>query len=92
MKLLYRRNSRVLYQKLGVEGVLYDESSETVHQLNETAFYIWTLCENDIGLEEIVANFRNRYDAPPGKIEPDLINTVATMVEKNLLVSTRSAK
>ena len=91
MTATYQRNQDVLHQDLDGEGVLYHEATESVHQLNESAFYVWTLCRTEISEDEIVTQFLEKYRVDARRARTDVTRIVAAMREQGLLIRLQNA-
>jgi hypothetical protein len=87
----FHQNAGILYQELDGEGVLYEEAAETVHQLNETAYLVWTLCGEPTSHQDIVEELRSRYDVDLARVEQDVKDTLTMMTQKNILIQTELA-
>ena len=85
-RITYVTNRKVLYQEFDGEGVLFEETTDTVHQLNQTAFFIWKMCETEVTDEQILAGFVQHFDAPAEEVAPEIAQTLDEMAEKNLLI------
>lgn len=97
MKVIYKRNQdrdkELNTFALDGEGLMiYDESSEDTHILNETAQYIFELLEKPMTLKEIEEIFKGRYEFEDDDVETlcdDLDEILEEMVEKNIISSER---
>lgn len=97
MKVIYKRNQdrdkELNTFDLDEEGLMiYDESSEDTHILNETAQYIFELLKKPMTLKEIEEIFKGRYEFEDDDVETlcdDLDEILEEMVEKNIISSER---
>lgn len=97
MKVIYKRNQdrdkELNTFALDEEGLMiYDESSEDTHILNETAQYIFELLEKPMTLKEIEEIFKGKYEFEGDDLETlcdDLDEILEEMVEKNIISSER---
>lgn len=95
MKVIYKRNrdEELSTFALDEEGLMiYDESSEDTHILNETAQFIFELLKKPMTLEEIEEIFKKKYDFEDDDLETlcdDLDEILEEMVEKNIISSER---
>jgi hypothetical protein len=97
MKVIYKRNQdrdkELNTFALDEEGLMiYDESSEDTHILNETAQYIFELLEKPMTLKEIEEIFKEKYKFEDDDLETlcdDLDEILEEMVEKNIISSER---
>jgi hypothetical protein len=56
----------ILSRKTGDEWVLYDTDEKSVHIVNDTAEFIWNLCDGTHTLKDIVERMRDTFDVPDG--------------------------
>jgi hypothetical protein len=72
-------------RSVGDEAVVLDQRYNRVHHLNESATYIWALCDGEHSLETIVREFSDRYKAPPDLAEADVQRILSEMLALQLL-------
>jgi pyrroloquinoline quinone biosynthesis protein D len=73
--------------------MLYDSSSNTFHVLNETAEFIWELCDGEHSVDEIEDEVRAHFDVPEGiDLRTDIERTLAALEKKGLLVPPGNGK
>jgi pyrroloquinoline quinone biosynthesis protein D len=69
------------------QRVLYDSVGKTSHVLNETAEFIWNLCDGRHSVEDISREIKEHFEVPPGiDIEEDVRRTLLVLKKKGLLV------
>ncbi len=68
----YKPQSRsdVLLRELDDGCVLYEPKLENIHSMNSTAAYIWTLCDSDHSVEDIIEMVK--YDYREFTAEPEI--------------------
>jgi hypothetical protein len=68
------------------QRMLYDSSTNTFHVLNETAEFIWTLCDGRHTLRQMEERIRAHFDVPPAiDLQTDIEHTIVTLRKKGLL-------
>ena len=68
------------------QRMLYDSSTNTFHALNETAEYIWTLCDGRHNLRQMEEKIRAHFDVPADiDLQVDIEHTIVTLRKKGLL-------
>lgn len=83
-----KRNESVTQQRLGEETLVYTSESESVHVLNKTAGFIWSLCDGKRSIREIEEEIRNNYKLEPeADVGNDLIRVLNDLSTKNLIQS-----
>ncbi len=66
------------FRELNDGGVVYDYRLDTLHSLNTTAAYIWTLCDGQHTIDDIVASIRENFR----QFETDPDQEVRSIIEK----------
>lgn len=79
------RRSDLLYREVDNEIVVLDRHSEKIHQLNESAAYIWKHCDGRHSAPEIARLLTEVYDIPVSVAEPDVMRTVNDLAMLGLL-------
>lgn len=66
---------------------LYNPEKECVHELNATAYIIWSLCDSEIILDDIIKQICDIYAIPTNAeiIKTEIMETVCELVDKGLL-------
>jgi len=82
-----RSRSDVITRDVRNQRVLYDNASHSSHVLNETAEFIWNLCDGEHSVEEIALEVRASFEVPPDiDLEADILNTLRILEKKGLLL------
>ncbi|MFQ5668949.1 MAG: PqqD family protein [Acidobacteriota bacterium] len=69
------------------QRMLYDSASNTFHVLNETAEFIWELCDGKHTVEEMEQEISANFEVPRGAdVRTDLENTLLALERKALLL------
>jgi hypothetical protein len=56
----------ILSRKTGDEWVLYDTEKKSVHIVNSTAEFVWSLCDGTHTLKDIADRMRDTFNVPEG--------------------------
>jgi hypothetical protein len=82
-----RSRSDVITRDVRSQRVLYDNVSHSSHVLNETAEFIWNLCDGEHSITELAAEVRAFFDVPGDvDLESDIQSTLKILDKKGLLV------
>jgi len=82
-----RSRSDVMTRAVRSQRILYDNTSKTSHLLNETAEFIWNLCDGEHTISDIAAEVRVFFDVPAdADLEGDIQRTVDVLMKKGLLL------
>jgi len=83
-----RSRSDVVTRAVRSKRILYDNLSKSSHVLNETAEFIWNLCDGEHTISEIASEVRAFFDVPPdADLESDIQRTLGVLLKKGLLVT-----
>ncbi len=86
MSTFLRRRDGILAREVDRELVLLDTDSNHVHQLNETASFVWRQVEEAGSAEEISALLAETYSADPVILADDVKQILSRFVELGLIV------
>ena len=82
-----RSRSDVITRDVRSQRVLFDNVSHSSHVLNETAEFIWNLCDGEHSIAELAAEVRAFFDVPGDvDLESDIQSTLKILDKKGLLV------
>ena len=82
-----RSRSDVITRAVRSKRILYDNLSKTSHVLNETAEFIWNLCDGEHTVAEIATEVRAFFDVPAdADLEADIERTLGVLKKKGLLI------
>jgi hypothetical protein len=77
----------VITRDVRSQRVLYDNVSHSSHVLNETAEFIWNLCDGEHSIAELAVEVRAFFDVPGDvDLEGDIQSTLKILDKKGLLV------
>ena len=81
------RNSEILSKTFDEEFVLYDTRHDLVHFLNETAAFIWKLCDGTRREGEILSEMIERFDVSREVLERDVHTILERFREQELITA-----
>lgn len=89
MSVMQRPNRRTEFEERIVEGemVVMDKESEQIHQLNQTASFIWQLCDGNHDRQQIAEELAASFEIDSVTAEADVTDTLNKLKEIGLLVS-----
>lgn len=67
-----KRRSEIMKRPVGKEYMLYDAVGRKVHVLNETAHFVWELCDGTCSIDDIVSRAAAAFDASPDELRADI--------------------
>jgi hypothetical protein len=83
---LRKRLDSVMVREVDPEVLLLDTEADQIHQLNQTASFIWRRCEEVGSAEELAALVAAQFDVGQDLILKDVIETLDKLRALNLIV------
>ena len=80
-----KSRSDVQHQVIDGESVILDTSNGMIHQLNETASFIWQSCNGKNNVQNIVTMLMDSYSASENTANDDVIKVISNFKELELL-------
>jgi len=80
-----KRRSDVIVREVDHETVVLDRKGELVHQLNQTAGYIWDRCDGESTVTDIANQLAEAFDVDPDTARKDGAAIVSQLGQLNLL-------
>ena len=77
----------IVVQKLGKEFVAYDTETSTMHELNETAFFVLTRIQKKKILGEIIKDLAKEYAIETRRAKDDVEELVRELTIKKIIES-----
>jgi coenzyme PQQ synthesis protein D (PqqD) len=74
-----QRRSDVQARGLAGETLVLDRDGGLIHQLNETASFIWTRCTGDHSVVDIARDLADAFDVEPETATRDVETTLAQL-------------
>lgn len=84
----YRQNDAIAWRHIQDQSVLIDPESGVVFVLNELGGQVWQLLDQTRSPQELAAELRGTLVEPPGRLERDIDQFIASLVERKLAVPT----
>jgi hypothetical protein len=72
-------------RKVDDDLLIVDQENGKIHQLNQTATFIWSLCDGKSSVEEIVKKSFENFDIDENQISKDVNTTLENLIELNLI-------
>ena len=82
-----KRRVDVTTRDVNGETLILDRKHEEVHQLNNTASYVWQRCDGKTSVAEIVLSMAHDFGAEPADVERDVAGLIAQFSVLHLLES-----
>ncbi len=79
------RNESILSQELDGEFVLYDPEEDAIHNLNETAYFVWKNCDGHCSASEIANRLEEQYYVSMETANGDVESILLQLHEVNLV-------
>jgi len=83
---LRKRLDAVMVREVDPEILLLDTEADQIHQLNQTASFIWHGCEEVGSAEELAALVAAEFDVGHDLILKDVVETLDRLRALNLIV------
>jgi len=85
MTKLLRRRDGISVREVDGELLILDTATNKVHQLNETASFVWRNIENAVSAEALAGLLAERYAAQPDRLVDDVSEIVRRLVVLGLV-------
>jgi len=86
MSKLIKRNKLAPWQEMDEQALVLTPKKSTVHELNETATWIWKRLNGDRTLESIQIEMCEVFDIEPNQARNDLYQLINDMSEKGMIL------
>ena len=81
-----KRRDDLIARALGEETVIYDAEGRTVYVLNTTSQVIWSLCDGEHSIGDMVDALQAQFAIEPRvDVKADVVDTLETLREKPLI-------
>jgi aminopeptidase-like protein len=88
-----RSRSDVMTREIRNQKVLFDHVSQTSHVLNETAEFVWNLCDGEHTVTEMAEEVRLAFDVPEDvDLADDIQRAINLLLKKGLLLAEPQAQ
>lgn len=69
---IMKHRAEILKRQVGDEYMLYDAAGRKVHVLNETAHFVWELCDGTCSIDDMVSRAAKTFDTDPAELRSDI--------------------
>ncbi len=80
-----RINEALVSWKVDDELLIVDQENNKIHQLNSSAAFIWSQCDGNNSVEDIVMKTCAKFDIDEDQIGMDVNSTLENLIELNLI-------
>jgi len=80
-----KRRADITTRDVNGETLILDRKHEEVHQLNNTASYVWQRCDGKTSVAEIALSMAHDFCAEPGDVEQDVAGLITQFSALRLL-------
>ena len=84
---MYKAHPRVLFQKLGEEGILLHLDSEEYYELNEVGTRIWELIIEQKDTDGLISGILDEYQTTREDVAEDVQQLLLELSTLNLVVN-----
>jgi hypothetical protein len=81
----YRRRQDVSIEEVAGETLVLDDAAGCLHRLNPTASFIWSRCDGQTSVAEIIRQMSDHFDVNDKVAEKDVAQVVTQLRGLNLL-------
>jgi hypothetical protein len=82
----YRRDGRLPFQEVQGQAVVVVPARRELHQLDETATFLWAALAREATVADLVAALCGEFEVDEGTAEKDVREFVSSLEEKGLVV------
>jgi hypothetical protein len=82
----WRRDTRLPFQEIQGQAVVVVPASREVHQLDETATFLWSALAKDRSVADLVDALCDVFDVDAATAEGDVREFIASLEKKGLVV------
>ena len=79
------REQGLIVRRSGHELLILDAVNDRIHQLNETAAFVFGLCDGTRSVVDLLGALECRYDAPAARLRSDLLAVLDDLRAKRLI-------
>ena len=82
---VYAQNQSMLVRRLDDELVVYERESRAIHRLNDTAGFVWELCDGSRNVRQISTELPNRYAVSADRSLEVVVGTLRQLNRQGLV-------
>jgi len=83
--MIYKKNKKLIIQKIGNKFTIFDENKSTLYTLNETASYIFKKILKGWGNDEIINSLAKDYQVNKIEAKKDF-NQIILLLKNNRII------
>ena len=80
-----RINEALVSRKVEDELLIVDQENDKIHQLNSSAAFIWSQCDGNNSVEDIVMKTFAKFDIDEAQIRKDVNSNLENLIELDLI-------
>lgn len=84
--MLVQRNNSIYSKKIDNKWIILEKNKKYTQELNNTASFIWELCEKPIETGEIIQKICLEFDVDKNQAAKDVQNFIKEYLEKEFLI------
>ena len=82
---LPQKNTKIIAREIDGEMILLNEKKEKIHQLNNTASFVWDCCNGENTIDNIVVLLKEEFEVESIDIKSDVINIITSLKKLKLI-------
>jgi len=86
------RNPQLAWREIDGEILIISPEDSQVHELNETAAFVWNRADGVRSVEEIAAELTAEFDVTIESARADIADLIAQLADKGLLLTAAAAR
>lgn len=80
-----KKNPNIIFREIDGQSVLLNDEKGEIHQLNETASFIWKNCSGNNSLQSLVDLLKENFQTDSENIEKDVKNIIEMLGKLHLI-------
>lgn len=86
---MHKRRGNIVVREVDDGVLLLDMAANRIHQLNQTAGYVWSRCEAE-SVQQMAESLAEEFDVSADVATRDVLEVLGTLRELSLVVEVRS--
>ncbi|MDZ4662303.1 MAG: PqqD family protein [Pseudomonadota bacterium] len=83
---VFKKETLTPWQEMEGKALVLTPQKSAVHELNETATFIWRMLDGETSVRAVVTSLCNEFDVPTEQATADTITLIGEMREKGMLL------
>ena len=80
-----KNRADVILQEVDGESLILDNNTQEIHQLNDTATFIWQRCTGNNSIANIISQVIKNYDISDDSARADVLGVISNLKDLKLL-------